>query len=93
MKLKDDNLIDTIKKQNKLDGNEEGFYIKVVKRIDNERRNVNTQSRAGNKDEGSLILEMDERTHELMLRREKINIGWKKCLVFNHYSIKRCFKC
>jgi len=28
-----------------------------------------------------------------MLRKEKLNIGWRKCMVFNHYSVKRCFKC
>lgn len=33
MKLKDENLIDTIKKQNTIDGNEERFYIRVVKKI------------------------------------------------------------
>lgn len=38
MKLKDEDLIDTIKKQNNFDGNERGFYIRVVKRIDNTRR-------------------------------------------------------
>jgi len=29
-----------------------------------------------------------------MLRREKLNIGWKKCMVFNHHreSVKRSFK-
>jgi len=45
------------------------------------------------REEGSIILKVDEKTHELMLRREKLNIGWKKCMVFNYYSVKRCFKC
>lgn len=93
MKLKDENLIDTIKKQNNIDGSERGFYIRVVKRIDNERRGGTTRTRRGNKEEGSLILEVDEETHELILKRGKINIGWRKCMVFNHYSVRRCFKC
>lgn len=36
---------------------------------------------------------MDEETHDLILKRGKINIGWKKCMVFNHYSVRRCFNC
>src|SRR5580765_111126 len=42
---------------------------------------------------GSLILEVDEMTHELMLKRIKINIGWNKCPVFEYYNVKRCYKC
>jgi len=57
------------------------------------RRGGNMKTRRGNREEGSIILEVDEKTHELMLRKEKLNIGWKKCMVFNHYSVKRCFKC
>lgn len=41
----------------------------------------------------AVILEVDETTQELMLRREKINIGWRRCLVLKFYSVKRCFKC
>lgn len=85
MKLKDENLIDTIKKQNNIDRRKKGSYIRVVKRINNTRRGETT--RRENKEEGSLILEIDEETHELMLGRRKINIGWKKCMVFNHYSV------
>jgi hypothetical protein len=40
-----------------------------------------------------MIIEADERTHELMLNQGKVNIGWKRCPVFNHISVKRCFKC
>jgi len=90
--LKDEKLIDTIKKQNNMNGNEES-YIKVVKRFSSGRRGGDIKARRENKEEGSIILEVDEKTYELMLRREKLNIGWKKCKVFNHYSVKRCFKC
>lgn len=93
MKLNDRNLIDTITKQNKVDDKEEGFYLRVVKRIIKEGKKGNTRVRGGNNEEGSLILEADEVTHDLMLKKEKINIGWRKCRVFNHYSVRRCFKC
>lgn len=92
MKIKDEDLIDTIKKQNNIDGRGGGFHIRVVKRISNKRRGGTTRTRRESK-EGSLILEVDEVTHELILKRGKINIGWGKCMVFNHYSLRRCFRC
>ncbi|XP_071652277.1 uncharacterized protein [Temnothorax longispinosus] len=91
MELKEVNLIEAIKKQNKIDEIREGFYIRVVKRIVKEGRNDNMH--VSGKEEGSLILEVDDVTHELMLKREKINIGWRKCRVFNYFSVKRCYKC
>jgi len=91
MILKDEKLIDTIKKQNNIDGKE--FYIRIVKRFSSGRRGENMKARKENREEGSIILEVNEKTHELMLRKEKVNIGWKKYMIFNHYSVKRCFKC
>lgn len=93
MKLKDEDLIDTIKRQNNIVGNVKGFYMRVVKRINNDRRGGTARTGRGNKEEGSLILEVDEESHELMLKRVKINIGWRKCMIFNHCSVRRCFKC
>jgi len=90
LKLNDVILIDTIKKQNKID---EELYIKIVKRVIKGRSDNDTRAGDGRKEDGSLILEVEEMTHELLLSREKINIGWRKCLVFDHYSVKRCFKC
>jgi len=89
--LKNEKLIDTIKKNN-IDEKEDS-YIRIVKRFSSARRGGNMKARRGNRKEGSIILEVDEKTHELMLRKKKLNIGWKKCMVFNHYSVKRYFKC
>lgn len=86
MELGDDELIDTIKKQNSMDGSR----ISVIKKF-SKRKNMDlSQPRSK---VGSLIIEVDEVTHDLMLKKEKLNIGWRKCPVFNHVSIKRCFKC
>lgn len=75
MKLNDKNLVHTIKKQNKIDGKKEGFYIRVEKRIIREGREGDTRTRRGNNEEDSLILQVDEVTHELMRIKRKINIG------------------
>jgi len=64
-----------------------------VKRLNSGRRKGNMNARRENREEDSIILEVDEKTHKLMLKREKLNIGRKKCMIFNHYSVKRRFKC
>ncbi|RLU26059.1 hypothetical protein DMN91_002222 [Ooceraea biroi] len=92
MALEEGSLIEIIMKQNKIDGTKEGFYMKLIKKITKEGSKEHRQLRRGMIN-GSLLLEMDEETHELILRREKINIGWKKCLVLNYFDVKRCFKC
>jgi len=87
MNLDDNELINTIKKQNKIDT----VSMRIMKRIVKERRN-NQSEKKGNK-EGTIIMEVDEVTHELLLKKAKLNVGWKKCPVFNHINVKRCFKC
>jgi len=90
LQLDDVILVDTIKRQNKIDAE---LYIKIVKRMAKSRSDDNARAGDGSKEDGSLILEVDEMTHVLLLRSEKINIGWRKCRVFDYYSVKRCFKC
>lgn len=89
MKLEDDELIEIIKMQNRME-EREGREIKIVKRLNRERDEEQIRRR-GN--EGSLIMQMDEETHQEMLSRGKISVGWKKCAVYNHVNVKRCFKC
>ena len=85
--LDDNELINTIKMQNKMDT----VNIRIVKRMVKEKRNKQAE-RKGN-EEGSIIIEADEETHDLILKKAKLNVGWKKCPVFNHINVKRCFKC
>ncbi|KYN09819.1 hypothetical protein ALC57_18072, partial [Trachymyrmex cornetzi] len=75
-----------IMKQNKIDA----VNMCIVKRIIKEERN---QSGRGGMEVGSVITELDEEMHELMLKKAKSSVGWKKCPVFDHISVKRCFKC
>lgn len=89
MELDDDELIHTVEKQNSMDGS----HMRIVKRILKKKNKDNSQSGSKGKEGGSVIIEVDEGTHNLMLKKEKLNIGWRKCPVFNYYSVKRCFKC
>jgi len=54
--------------------------MRIVKRIVKEKRN--NQSERRRNEEGSIIMEVDEETHELILKKAKLNVGWKKCPVF-----------
>jgi len=84
--LVDNELINTIKKQNKIDI----INMQIVKRIVKDKRNKQSERR---RNKEGYIMEVDEETHELILKKAKLNVGWKKCPVFNHINVKRCFKC
>jgi len=83
IKLDDNDLIDIIKRQNKIEVNKE-FQIRIVKKLIKEKRIYRNQLGRRGREEGVVIIETDEITHELLLNKGKINIGWKKCPVFNH---------
>lgn len=89
MELDDDEFINTVKKQNSM----EESHIKIIKRLLIKKNKDNGQAGSKGKDNRSVIIEVDEETHKLMLKKEKLNIGWRKCHVFNYCSVKRCFKC
>lgn len=90
LKLDDDKLIHTVVKQNGINALNDGFSVRIMKRLVRGKSNKQSIRREG---EGSIILEVDEETHQFMLRKEKLNVGWRKCPIFNHVSVKRCFKC
>jgi len=87
LNLDDNELINTIKKQHKINV----VNIRIVKRIVKEKRKNQSEKRRN--EEGSIIMELDEETHELILKKAKLNVRWKKYPVFNHINVKRCFKC
>ncbi|EZA53813.1 hypothetical protein X777_06629 [Ooceraea biroi] len=91
MKCNEKQIVGMIIKQNNLEEENRGFNMKIVKKII-KKGNENSTSRM-KKEDGSLIIEVDDTTHEEMLRKEKINVRWKKCRVVNYVNVKRCFKC
>lgn len=76
--------MDTILRQNKIEMGKEKMSMRILKRIVKENR--------GNK-KGSLILETDEETHEMLIKNGRVSIGWRKYRVFEHINVRRCFKC
>lgn len=45
------------------------------------------------REESALIIEMDDTTYVEMLKKGKINIGWRKCHIADYVNVKRCFNC
>ncbi|XP_046750286.1 uncharacterized protein LOC124413608 [Diprion similis] len=89
LEMENDELIETIKIQNGLEENERS-KMKIVKKITKAREQ--TRSRGG-QIEGSVILEVDEKTNENIISRGKLNVGWRKCPAYSHVNVKRCFRC
>jgi len=92
--MKDKDLLVTIRKQNRIKTNVDGFNMRLLKRIKRARRKERAnRSNRTSKKEGSIIIELDENTHHLIMKERKVNVGWKKCSVFEHFNVKRCLKC
>ncbi|EZA58496.1 hypothetical protein X777_01117, partial [Ooceraea biroi] len=68
------------------DKNEKGFCLRILKKIIKGRKEEDKQPRRRGQEEGNLILETDERTLELLLKK-----GWRKCIVSNYVSVIRCY--
>ncbi|XP_020297978.1 uveal autoantigen with coiled-coil domains and ankyrin repeats protein-like [Pseudomyrmex gracilis] len=83
-------LMESIRKQNGLDTGNEGFHMRILKRI---RKMSERGATRTPKDEGSIIVEVDINTQDAIMKEKRLNIGWRKCPVYEHFSVKRCFKC
>lgn len=93
MEMEDENLVDMIKRQNIDNEMNDGFYIKLVKRIVRKNKIDTMQPNKGKRSDGALILEVDEVTYNVLLNKKKVNVGWNKCIVLEYFNVKRCFKC
>lgn len=38
-------------------------------------------------------MEIDSSTYNTLIERQKINLGWSRCWVYNDFGIIRCFCC
>jgi len=68
LEMEDKELLNTIKKQNRIKTDTHGFHMRLLKRIkskDGERENRSSRT---SKEEGSMILKLDENTYRLMVK-------------------------
>ncbi|XP_017476435.1 PREDICTED: uncharacterized protein LOC108366523 isoform X1 [Rhagoletis zephyria] len=61
-------------------------FIKCVKVFKQRRNNSSVCT-------FSAIIEIEHEKYLEVLKREKINIGWDQCGVYDGLNVKRCFKC
>lgn len=47
----------------------------------------------GNYRRGSVIIEVDGENFENIIRAQRINIGWNRCVVYEYLNVKICYKC
>lgn len=87
--MTDELILNSIRVQNKLPGEGEKCHLKILKRNSGERRQEETERR----NSGTLIIETDVETHKELQNRGIINLGWRKCRVYDFVSVLRCFKC
>ncbi|KMQ86031.1 hypothetical protein RF55_15102 [Lasius niger] len=92
MKDEEDRVVNMIIKQNHLVEERSEFHMKILKKIIG-KRNENSSVARKKLGDGSLLIEVDDVTHEEMLRMERINVGWRKCRVVDYVNVKRCFNC
>lgn len=46
-----------------------------------------------NKKSGSIIIETEPTHFNTLLKMDKINLGWRKCKLYEYFNVRRCFKC
>lgn len=77
--------------------NEQEFWEKVEEQNGFRTSSVHGKILHKSRKEGSqrttIIAEVNEETHEQMLKEEKVKIGWKICKIQDYIGILRCFKC
>lgn len=78
----DNQLVNKIMKQNKINSDTDDIHIRIVKKISNKRFDTST-----------LIIETDPLTHRHLLKNEKVNVGWSKGNVYNHVNLLQCYNC
>lgn len=80
--LADQEIVAKIKKQNN------------IQESPNKKINIIRRSNVVN-GRFNIVMEVDATTYEsrVLIEKERMNIGWNRCLVYNEYGIRRCFRC
>lgn len=90
--LDDEMIVSTIQKQYDLNKNKEECKIIIVKKIQRTEKGDKTNNRNSDKMNDIIILEVDATTHKSLLAKEKLNIGWNRCKIYEFVNVMRCFK-
>lgn len=79
--VSEEDIVRRVIKQNDLDAQNKNFKLKILRKTNviNGRFNI--------------IFEADSNTYSLLINRQKMNLGWSRCVVYSDYGIIRCYKC
>lgn len=80
--IEDAEIVNKIRKQNRINNERNDVHIRIVKKIENKRYRSST-----------LIVETDPLTHKSLLANVQVNIGWSRGSAYNHINLLQCFKC
>lgn len=54
---------------------------------------VKKYKKKNKKNSVNIIIEVEPDKYVNLIKKEKINIGWRKCNIYDYFDITRCFKC
>ncbi|KMQ86554.1 hypothetical protein RF55_14429 [Lasius niger] len=90
--MDDQEIIETIRVQNELCEESREIHMRILKKgIMIKKRNEQEGRRS--EEDGTLIIETDGETHKKLVENGKLNLGWRRCRVYDFVSVLRCFKC
>lgn len=75
------NFIEKIRTQNQLQGENESYQMKIIKKSQG-AENLQT-----------VIMEVDPKTHKYLVEKRRMKVGWVNCPVYDYVSVVRCFNC
>lgn len=78
----DSMVLDSLIEQNDLSINDDSIFKVQAK-----------YKRKGKVNKGNIILTVDGTLKNKICQMEKLNIGWRRCMVQEYFNIVRCFKC
>lgn len=76
----DDEIVGEIKEQNDYLSNAVIEVIKILKKTEKDRPY-------------DIVIEIDYDNYLELMKTKFINLGWKRCKIFDHVHITRCYKC
>lgn len=77
----DSDILVKIVKQNELNINDNCSKMDIIRKTKIIRKKF------------SIIIELDQNTYNVIIKKGKISIGWSRCPIYDEYGIIRCFNC
>ena len=77
----EETFIKKISVQNELNMDKDKFRMKIIKKI-----KMSNQT-------NTIIFEVDQYTHKLLVEKQRMKIGWMNCRVYDYVSVVRYYKC